>query len=196
MRQRFRDALLRGGRRRQLPKARRVILGSAGNDQDGWCTSDRDVLDITRAADFRRYWKPGVIEAFVAEHVWEHLTPEHAREAVANCFRFLSPGGRLRVAVPDGLHPDPAYIEHVAPGGSGPGATDHKVLYDHRSMAALLAGAGFEVVLVEYWDVDAVFHRSEWDEAYGIIERSALNDSRNRERLTYTSLIVDAIKPA
>jgi hypothetical protein len=75
---------------------------------------------------------PGIIKA---EHVWEHLMPEQGATAARICHRFLRPGGYVRVAVPDGLHPDPKYVEWVRPGGSGLGAWDHTVL--HR--AALTA---------------------------------------------------------
>lgn len=36
--------------------------------------------------------------------------------------RVLKPGGYVRVAVPDGFHPDPAYIEMGRPGGYGTGS--------------------------------------------------------------------------
>ena len=56
----------------------------------------------------------------------------------ANCYEFLRPGGRLRIAVPDGFHPEPGYIEYVRPGGTGIGADDHKVLYNYQSLRKLL----------------------------------------------------------
>lgn len=43
----------------------------------------------------------GLVDAFVAEHVWEHLSLEDAHRATRNCQRHLRPGGRLRLAVPD-----------------------------------------------------------------------------------------------
>lgn len=43
----------------------------------------------------------GLADAFLAEHVWEHLSLEDAHRATRNCYRFLRPGGRLRLAVPD-----------------------------------------------------------------------------------------------
>jgi len=45
----------------------------------------------------------------------------------------------LRVAVPDGFHPNPGYIERVKPGGTGPGAGDHKILYTYRTLSAILS---------------------------------------------------------
>lgn len=43
----------------------------------------------------------GRVDAFLAEHVWEHLSLEDAHRAARNCHEYLHPGGRLRLAVPD-----------------------------------------------------------------------------------------------
>lgn len=43
----------------------------------------------------------GLVDALVAEHVWEHLSLQDAHRATRNCERHLRPGGRLRIAVPD-----------------------------------------------------------------------------------------------
>ena len=37
-----------------------------------------------------------------AEHVFEHLTWDEARAALANISQYLKDGGRIRIAVPDG----------------------------------------------------------------------------------------------
>jgi predicted SAM-dependent methyltransferase len=129
--------------------------------------------------------------------VWEHLTPEAARTGAENCFEFLKPGGRLRIAVPDGFHPDPSYIEWVRPGGTGPGCDDHYHLFHHRSLSEILRNAGFEVQLLEYWDEKGRFHQSDWSREDGPIRRCAKDDPRNADgKLNYTSLIIDAIKPS
>ena len=58
----------------------------------------------------------------------------------------------------------------------------------------MFSQAGFEVKLLEYCDEDGQFHASEWDEAKGVIFRSKKVDPRNREILTFPSLMVDAVK--
>lgn len=171
------------------------MIGAGGSRHPGWCSTDRELLDVTRRADFARYWKPSSRRAFLAEHVWEHLTPDQARKANRNCFEFLAPGGWIRLAVPDGLHPDAEYRDRVRPGGKGPGADDHKVLYDYRSLPSTLEEAGFRTTLLEYWDEDGLFHTVPWSLEDGPIERSARTDPRNAgDRLEYTSLIIDAIR--
>jgi predicted SAM-dependent methyltransferase len=174
----------------------RIVVGAGGLYEPGWIPTDVDVLDILDERHWRRLFVENSIDAILAEHVWEHLTAEQGLVAARNCFRFLRRGGYLRVAVPDGFHPDAGYIEHVRPGGSGPGADDHKLLYTHKSFRRVFESAGFRVELLEYFDSSGLFRATDWDPALGKIERSKRFDDRNKdERLVYTSLIVDARKP-
>jgi predicted SAM-dependent methyltransferase len=127
--------------------------------------------------------------------VWEHLTEEDGARAARQCFEYLKPGGYLRVAVPDGFHPDETYIEYVRPGGTGAGADDHKVLYTHKTFAALFERAGFRVELLEYFDSSGEFHFVDWSPEAGTIVRSRRFDDRNAGgTLKYTSIILDAQK--
>jgi predicted SAM-dependent methyltransferase len=174
----------------------RVILGAGPTQFPGWIGTDLDTLNITRLSQWRALFGHRRVETLLAEHVWEHLSPDEAAVANRLCFRFLGPGGRLRLAVPDGLHPAPAYREWVRPGGSGPGADDHRILYDYRTLTASLQEPGFKVRLLEYWDEHGQFYFTDWSSAEGHIARSKRYDPRNQEReLAYTSLIVDAMKP-
>ena len=180
----------------EFRRATRIVIGASGTSYPGWLSTDRDSLDISRRESFASYWRPGSRSIFLAEHVWEHLSPDQAKIANRNCFEFLRPGGRLRIAVPDGLHPDPSYIDYVRPGGSGSGSDDHKILYDFKILGRQLQEAGFEIELLEYWDDEREFHFQDWSSADGHIVRSKRYDPRNQNGvLAYTSLIVDAIKP-
>ena len=177
-------------------RAANIVIGSAGISFPGWFSTSKETLDVCDRGSFARYWNPNSRSAFLAEHVWEHLTLEAAAKASRNCFEFLKPGGRLRIAVPDGLHPDPGYVEQVRPGGTGDGAADHKVLYTFKTLKGLLEEAGFEVELLEYWDESRTFHFQEWLSEDGHIRRSMRFDPRNRGgSRSYTSLIADARKP-
>lgn len=182
---------------RQISHAQKIMLGSGPVLlPEGWVATNKDRLDVTLRKDFARYWKPASLACFFAEHVWEHLEREEAIKANANCFEFLRKGGRLRVAVPDGFHPDPVYRTWISPGGNGPGAKEHKVCYTYRELASELASVGFEVELLEYWDEKGHFHFVNWNDESGRVNRSSRYDQRNViAPLSYTSLIVDAIKP-
>jgi predicted SAM-dependent methyltransferase len=173
----------------------RVVVGAGRVPVAGWIRSEESFLDLLDPETWDRYFRPGTIDALLAEHVWEHLDAHAGTVAARTCFTYLKPGGYLRIAVPDGHFPDPAYIKEVEPGGTGCGATDHKVLYTAESLTALVSETGFEPRLLEYFDRDGVFHETPWDPEAGMIRRSRRFDPRNRHGLSYTSLIADAFKP-
>jgi predicted SAM-dependent methyltransferase len=174
---------------------RKVIIGCANTRYRGWLASDIDLLDILKRSDFTRYFKTASIMAFLAEHVWEHLTLDQAATANKNCYDYLAARGHLRIAVPDGYHPDKGYIDSVKPGGSGEGSDDHKVLYTYKTLTKELEKAGFTVNPLEYWDENGTFHAVDWNPVDGMVKRSSRFDKRNMNgKLVYTSLIVDAVK--
>lgn len=191
---------LRGSRqfRKRLaacPNRRRIVLGASGYHDPGWIPSEIDFLNLLRPNDWERFFKPNSIDAMLAEHVWEHLTPAEGLFAARVCFQYLKPRGYLRVAVPDGFHPSPAYLEHVRVGGTGAGADDHKVLYNYKTLTGLFEEAGFRVKLYEHFDEAGHFHCEAWLPEDGTILRSAKFDERNRGGvLNYTSIVIDAIK--
>jgi len=173
----------------------RIVIGSAGESGRGWIPTDVDFLDVTNESQWARFCEPGTVDAILAEHVWEHLLPEDASRGAEMCHKYLRRGGYLRVAVPDGFHPDPGYIERVQPGGAGPGAGDHKILYTYHTMSAVFSDLGFEIDLLEYFDEGGRFHFKDWDPAAGMIRRSFRFDERNHNGATgYTSIVLDARK--
>lgn len=189
-------ARIRFGVRVRLASRRRIVVGAGASRIPGWISTNRSVLDLTSREDWSRWFARRPVDAILAEHVWEHLDPSAAKAAARLCFQFLVPGGHARIAVPDGLHPDPAYRAQVRPGGSGAGADDHRALYDYRTLSALFAEAGFQVRLLEYFDEQGVFHTEPWDPEDGPVLRSAQFDPRNTGgHLAYTSVILDARKP-
>ncbi|MBC7485905.1 MAG: hypothetical protein H7282_04055 [Cytophagaceae bacterium] len=163
--------------------------------EPGWIPSEWHFLNLLNEQEWLTYFKEDSISNILAEHVWEHLTPEDGKVAVRTCYRFLKKGGRLRIAVPDGFHPDPTYIDYVKVGGSGAGADDHKILYTYKIMTDILEQAGYKVQLLEYFDESGIFHHNAWEAKAGYIHRSIKNDKRNADgKPNYTSLIVDAVK--
>jgi len=170
----------------------KVIIGSAV-EQSGWVSTTIARFNILNEAHWLQF--PGLTALF-AEHVWEHLTPDEGRQAAELCYRFLEPGGYIRVAVPDGLHPDESYIAWVSPGGTGSGCRDHKVLYSYLSLDTVFRLAGFRVTLLEYWDETGQFQMVGWNPDDGMVRRSYHHDKRNVDGVPrYTSIILDAEKP-
>lgn len=175
---------------------KKFSIGSANTDiGKDWFSTDIDVLNIIKEKDWANLLWFIRLDNIVAEHVWEHLNESDTSAANRNCFKFLKKYGIMRIAVPDGFHPDNNYIDYVKPGGHGAGADDHKILYNYKSMSKKLEESGFKVELLEYWDENGKFHFTEWSDDGGRISRSKRYDDRNvNGELKYTSLIVDAIK--
>ena len=176
--------------------SKKIIIGSSGTFHDGWFATDFPEIDISSITQCEKYWKKNSKAAFLAEHVWEHLSKEEATKGAASCFYFLQKKGRLRIAVPDGNHPDPDYIDYVRPGGTGSGANDHKILFKIDSLTEIFEKVGFRVIPLEHWDNKSNFHKSEWDIKWGKVSRSAEFDPRNQSNktLSYTSIIIDCHK--
>lgn len=175
----------------------KIMLGSAnvwyGHD---WIATNQEDLDILDGHSWQFFLRNNLADVICAEHVWEHFTAVEAHLGICNAFNFLKHGGTLRLAVPDGYFPDPAYIDAVKPGGTGHGADDHKMLWNVDTLHAALFKFPFsEIRPLEWWDKDGKFHAIPWDISKGKIGRSIVYDERNKDGdIKYTSLIIDAIK--
>jgi len=173
----------------------RLIIGSSGTEANGWIGTEVHDLNLLNIQDWDNLLGPCRAERILAEHVWEHLTLEDGTLAAKTCYKYLTEGGKVRVAVPDGLFPDDEYIEYVKPGGHGDGSDDHKVLYTYSMLKDVFSAAGFKCQLLEYFDESGQFKKIDWDISDGMISRSAQFDSRNSDgKLKYTSIILDATK--
>jgi predicted SAM-dependent methyltransferase len=176
----------------------RIIIGAGQQSYAGWIATQQEQLDLLGRTEWILSFRHRPVDAFLCEHVWEHLTETEGRAAAALCHEFLKSGGYLRCAVPDGYFPDPDYQRVAQVGGPGPKdhpAADHKVVYNYRSFSDLFRSAGFEVDLLEYCDEYGRFHYNHWEAADGIIYRSFRFDQRNQNGLKSVSLILDAKKP-
>lgn len=189
------SAFRRQALRREANSAKplNVILGSGPVTYPGWIATDSEVLDVISVRDWKRLFPPCSIDRLMAEHLFEHLSDSECTIAFMECFRYLKPGGLLRIAVPDGNRKDTDYVEEVTPPKDG-----HKMLFTVEDLMKRLVQTGFDVTPLEYFDAKEEFHCYPWDETDGLIRRSARYDTQERfkrGRLYYTSLIVDARKP-
>lgn len=170
----------------------KVVLGAGPTNFSGWIKTDKEILDVTQPADWRALFEPGSIDTVLTEHMLEHLSAADARTALTECYRYLKPGGLLRIAVPDGYRRDPDYVKEASPPNDG-----HQVLYNIDTLTTLLQSTGFATTPLEYFDAEEQFHAVPWDENEGLIQRSARFDSQQsfqRGDLFYTSVIIDARK--
>ncbi|MGN7763909.1 class I SAM-dependent methyltransferase [Paenibacillus sp. 22594] len=183
-----------------MSKNIRVVIGSGGGTHNkGWLHTEEANLNLLRPEDWAKSFTPGSVQAVLAEHVWEHLDYEEGIRAAQICYPYLTPGGYIRCAVPDGYFPDEAYQKIVQIGGPGPlshPAASHKIVHNYATLKAMFETAGYQVRLLEYCDETGEFHDNDWDETEGFIYRSKRFDHRNHDgKLGFVSLIVDAVKP-
>lgn len=170
----------------------KIIIGAGLTQFEGWITTDIPAFDILKHEHWATLFQPNSIHRMLAEHVFEHLTVEQFRDFLRIARIYLADEGRIRIAIPDGNHIDPNYIQHVRPGGMGDGADDHQVLYTADLITEILTAQGYDFRLLEYFDTEGQFHQQDWDVKDGFIGRSAPYDKRNSNgKLVYTSLILD-----
>lgn len=177
----------------------RIIVGAGKVKYDGWVSTQESELNLLSIEQWENIVKDNEIDAILAEHVWEHLTYEEGLKAAENCYKFLKPGGYIRCAVPDKNFKNQWYQNMIKVGGPGHEdhpASEHKIVYDYKTLVKVFESAGFEVKLLEYCDEQGYFHYRKWDESKGKICRSYRFDTRNsKNNLGMVSIIIDAIKP-
>ena len=172
-----------------------LLVGAGTTNFKGWFATDKDTLDITKELDFKKYFKKKKINKVLAEHILEHLTQNDLELMLHNFYKYSSQDINIRIAVPDGFHPDPKYVERVKPGGIGEGAEDHKHLFNYKSLSELFGNFEFIAHPLEYWDENKKFNTKYKNDDKGYILRSFINDDRNKDGLPhYTSLIIDFTK--
>lgn len=177
----------------------KIILGAGQTTQEGWLSLQEADLDLTNKDDFEKYTESNSVDAFLSEHVFEHLTLEEGHTAAQNIFNALKPGGYIRIAVPDKNFRNEEYQKTVQVGGPGPKnhpAASHKIVYDYKTLSKVFEKNGFIVHLLEYFDEEGLFHYIHWNPEDGKIGRSYRYDTRNYgDVIGFPSLILDAYKP-
>lgn len=181
----------------------KIIVGAAETYQNGWCSTNEQWLDITKEEDWKKiFGGRKCVSRILAEHVMEHLTYDQAREALRLFHAHLVDGGKIRIAVPDGFHPDETYIRHIGINGIGDDAADHKQLLDVNSLSALIQNAGFVPEHIEGYEQDKkTLIVKQRDPEDGFVVRSRIHqDNEEGDRWDFpdanTSLIVDGVKAA
>lgn len=178
---------------------KKIIIGAGNTAYEGWTATQETELDLLKVEDYYKLFiKEESVDAFLAEHVFEHLSYDEGIEAGKNLYKFLKPGGYIRLAVPDVNFQNEWYQNMCKPGGPGPinhPAYTHKVFYDYKSLVKVFEAAGFTVDLLEYCDENGRFHFNYWNPEQGMIGRSLRFDTRNNDgKLGMVSIIIDAFK--
>ena len=181
-------------KKKRIEKKKLQIIFGAGNTyQKNWISTEQENLDFLKIDTFNKLFEKNEISNIFAEHVFEHLSLENGIQAIKNLKPFLKINAKIRIAVPDGYFPSKEYINYVKPGGVGPGADDHKTLYNFKTISKLFDN-DFKINFLEYFDEKGNFQYKKWDIGDGKVIRSRYFDPRNTDKqIKYSSLIVDAI---
>ncbi len=171
----------------------KIIIGSGGTDYSGWIATDLPHFDILKKSHWEYFFKNYKIDNLLAEHVLEHLTEDQVSMVISNARNYLKNNGRFRIAVPDGFHPNPTYIDYVSPMGKIGADHGHQFLWNYQLLSACAIRAGFTIELLEYYTKDKVFHISPYSFDNGFIGRSKKNNYINDHVTEYTSLIADLV---
>lgn len=176
----------------------KIVIGAGNTHFEGWIHTQKDELNLLDESTFRTFTEEQSVDCFLAEHVWEHMSLDEGILAARNCYKFLKPGGYLRVAVPDRNFRNEWYQNMVQVGGPGPAdhpAAGHKIVYDYLQFEKVFRDAGFKTQLLEYCDEGGAFHYQYWNSEDGHIGRSFRYDTRNTpEKIGMVSIILDAHK--
>ena len=178
----------------------KIILGAALTSQKGWFSSNEEWLDITNPIHWQRLFsKRRNLSNAVAEHVFEHLTEREMEKALFLIHKYLKKKGTLRIAVPDGNHPDSDYRKNTGIKGIGPDASDHKQFIKYEFIKEVLERKGYSCNLIEGFLFDGRLIQNKINNDFGYINRSRSNKKSMHQKDLYfkdenTSLIIDAIK--
>lgn len=169
----------------QPKKISKININSNRRHSSGWLNTDKKTLDITQETS----WLQNNIEKkslnkILAEHIINKLEEKDIESVIQNFKQFIASDGLLRIAVPDGYHPDKEYIKKIK--------QKNNTLYNYKELIELFNKYGFVADVLEHFDENGNFHFKEWNKEDGFVKRSSRYDKRNRKKkLSYTSLIID-----
>jgi predicted SAM-dependent methyltransferase len=97
---------------------KKLNIGCGDHPLDGWINADicrrenTTFLDATKRFPFN----DNSIDRIFSEHMIEHISAKDGLHMLAECYRVLQPGGRIRISTPDlmflaALLSDPAGLE-------------------------------------------------------------------------------------
>jgi hypothetical protein len=75
--------------------SKRIVIGAWTKFDHGWIPTQQNFLDLTDSARWSTYFEPNSHNAMLAEHVWEHITPEEGLAAAKTCYTYLKPGAAM-----------------------------------------------------------------------------------------------------
>lgn len=181
----------RGGQKVTRREKIKIIIGSGRcyGEENGWLYTDLPHFNILNENDWKYFFGNSKIDNLLAEHVLEHLTEEEVETVLQLTLQYLKIGGVFRIAVPDGFHPNPKYIEMTKPPQDG-----HKSFWNYKTISDLAIQNGFQITLLEYFNEKHFFHQQNFSNDEGYVSRCKLNGFSESYTNDYTSLVLDLMK--
>lgn len=165
-------------------------IGTRREEVDGVMQQVKYQLDVPE--EQIEYKSMQVIKNILADHVIHELGWDDAIQAMKLAHKYLTPGGRIRISVPDDNHRDKKFVKMMKQ------IYQPKYDYDKSNMLRMLRAAGFRHFQVkEAFDVGELFNISTWYRIDGFCKRSFWYDPSNMTMDTgmfWSCLIIDAIK--
>jgi predicted SAM-dependent methyltransferase len=182
---RFTSLIVDGVKPSDIPISYKFTLGAATVPQHGWnALNPLEFLSVDGQSLTNEYTPCGKAIAVVTEHWIDKLSLDERTLTFKKLHEILAPGGRVRIAVRDANFPNEDY-QRMDP---------HHPAMSLQDLVAELRTVGFTTRPLEWFDPDGQFHARPWQTVDGFIQRSKEFDTRNRDALNYTSLILDGVK--
>ena len=119
----------------------------------------------------------GSVARIHAEDFIEHITVANTQALLAECYRLLEPGGRMRIGVPDYRNPKD---RHCLALGRDPRDPKHVTMTHYLLMKDIVAATQFRrSTFYHYWNGDQ-FVQEPIDYSLGMIQRTPDNHPRCR----------------
>lgn len=195
----------------------KIVVGASNTKFNGWSSTDKDILDITKEDDWKKLFGKKEIDNILAEHVIEHIEYNDFIRFLKMAKIYLKKGGIIRIAVPDKNHPSQYVKELTGKNGTESGADDHKYFYGVDDFEKISKLCDYSLDKIEYFDNNGIFHSNNLNFKNGYISRCSKNYNGrfknneeeyekminstpselrwqfNKDGLLYSSLLVDII---
>ncbi|CAF3935941.1 unnamed protein product [Rotaria sp. Silwood1] len=160
----------------KVPRNIYIYIGASRKKYFGWESFEYKDLDITKPEDFRRWFCPESIGAFLSEHTVEHISYENMIRSFQLMHKYLMHGGYIRTALPVYTLGRKKHIFNSLEKAYG---HINALTVDELIEALKIAGF-FDIRKLEYMDAKGFIHTADWDQCKGMIDRSVKYDYRNQ----------------
>jgi predicted SAM-dependent methyltransferase len=121
------------------------------------------------------------ISNILIEGRFEFMKQEEMVSILRMLYRYLSYGSTIRIAMTDGFHTNPEYIEKVRPRMVSKNNMGYKQLLNYNTLFNILDSCGFKVRFYEFFDDTKYFNKYSMDSERGYVQNSYFNNHENTD---------------